>query len=40
MSGDDQTDSGIEHAFAELADQYDELIVGLFDNDPDLRIDS
>lgn len=38
--GTGQPDSGIECAFAELADHYDELVIGLFDDDPDLRIDT
>ena len=33
-------DADLEAAFAALADEYDDLVVGLFDDDPDLRIDT
>ncbi len=33
-------DDELRVAFATLADGYDELVAGLFDDDPDLRIDS
>ena len=33
-------DDELHAAFAALADRYDELVAGLFDADPDLRIDA
>lgn len=33
------TDPAVAEAFAELADGYQELVVGLFEDDPDLAID-
>lgn len=32
-------DEDLQAAFAALADHYDQLVTGLFDDDPDLRID-
>ncbi len=33
-------DDALRRAFATLADGYDDLVSGLFDDDPDLRIDA
>lgn len=33
-------DDELQTAFAALADSYDDLVAGLFDDDPDLRIDT
>jgi hypothetical protein len=32
-------DSAVQGALGQLADDYHDLIAGLFDDDPDLRID-
>jgi hypothetical protein len=33
-------DDALRQAFAAVADRYDELVAGLFDDDADLRIDT
>jgi len=33
-------DDELQRAFAGLADRYHDLVAGLFDDDPDLRIDT
>jgi hypothetical protein len=33
-------DAHLRAQFAALADQHDQLVAGLFDDDPDLRIDA
>lgn len=33
-------DEELQEAFTALAERYDELVAGLFDDDPDLRVDT
>ncbi|CAN5203175.1 hypothetical protein BH20ACT3_BH20ACT3_00900 [soil metagenome] len=40
LAGGPRPDAGLEAAFGALADGYDTLSAGLFDDDPDLRIDT
>lgn len=40
LAGAAPVDEDLQRAFATLSDRYDDLVAGLFDDDPDLRIDS
>lgn len=40
LAGGSPADDELRGAFGRVADHYDELVAGLFDDDPDLRVDA